>query len=1176
MFVEVFASTHTTYFSKAERSGSLEAKFLALFVILAFSSFSSALTSTNATGFSLTVSASTFVTGCRDLNVTGTTYVLTNSVASAGTCFNVTAANVTLNCAGFTVNFSGSTLGYGVLTNSTNTTVKNCVINQTAFNTSCYGLYLHDANNGTFTNNNITSNGTTVWLNNADYNAFSYSNWTSINASWAVNIGSFSSLNTFVNITVNAGTDPNGASGIGIATGANSFWNTTVYTYATLSEGIEASSDWNYFTDTRVTTKTGTSAEGILVYGENNFFERTWVSTATRTSPAITLRCNNSNFNNTWVTTLDNSNAHGINMDFPYDQSGMVFYNLNVSSASVGVNVEGTGNKTFNIYDSYITGLNGFRVTNVVNDGQWNFTNATLVGATSFGAAATGSLNVHWYSFVHSIDSLGADIATANVNVSNVNETGIVNLTTNATGWASATIQEYMRTAVSIYNFTPHYLNGSKSGYTSNYTTRMMSGNTYTPLVLQQILITNCGNLTANSTLGANIYNDSTCFTFGANSITLDCASHYVAGNGTNYTFGVFNNGYNNTVVKNCVFLNWSAGLLYDNANNSLIENVTSWNNTPADPTNYGTGLHLHDSNYTNVSYSNFSYNEYIGIYFNDSSSWNVLSHNNLINNSNVVGSGGFGIHIGDAIGMPTGTDNCSFNTIYNNTVIDNTYGTGISFTGEHSYSNVSYNNASFNYDGIFGQVNDSFFGFNFIYENEGTGIQLQNSRDTVLNNNTITGTGLTGQGLYFNNVANLTAYYNNVSYNDWGVELQGNESVFAFNTIAFNGAYGLVIGGENNTFIGNNVSYGAGDGVAFFANPHEPIHNVLMNEFYANNSGADIQSDIGFGVGFGGYNRFLNCSFNKSSINVTSGNFTVEWYTRVNVTSSTGVQLANANVTIYDNASNWFSSELTNASGITPTMQNITEFLYNASGLFNKTSNYTGSLAGYTDNNTMIMVEKDESGSVHLILTSSTPVTPPGGGGGGGGTGGAYSLNVTVEPTLLKFGSFDSSQWFKVTNNEAFNVTVEFNWTEESEFVSLLSFSEDTPLLVPSNSTVLLFVRLASNSISEGRTSFNVTASSSGTKDQFIDEVVVEYAPEQNFCGYLNGFWDRVGFSQFLCMTFYQDPLPIVLKGTVLFAALASLAALIAYYKKQKIIALVFALLALLFLVSGVCSCGL
>ena len=51
-------------------------------------------------------SSSTSLSECGDLTAPNTIYTLANNVSSTGTCFNVMANNVTLDCGGYAINYS--------------------------------------------------------------------------------------------------------------------------------------------------------------------------------------------------------------------------------------------------------------------------------------------------------------------------------------------------------------------------------------------------------------------------------------------------------------------------------------------------------------------------------------------------------------------------------------------------------------------------------------------------------------------------------------------------------------------------------------------------------------------------------------------------------------------------------------------------------------------------------------------------------------------------------------------------------------------------------------------------------------------------------------------------------------------------------------------------------------
>jgi len=86
---------------------------------------------------------------CQDLNVANTGYTLNESVSiNDATCFTVSADNVTLDCAGFSVTGNGwvspNAYTQGVYSNRSNTTVQNCNINDfyrsINFENNLYGL----------------------------------------------------------------------------------------------------------------------------------------------------------------------------------------------------------------------------------------------------------------------------------------------------------------------------------------------------------------------------------------------------------------------------------------------------------------------------------------------------------------------------------------------------------------------------------------------------------------------------------------------------------------------------------------------------------------------------------------------------------------------------------------------------------------------------------------------------------------------------------------------------------------------------------------------------------------------------------------------------------------------------------------------------------------------------
>lgn len=94
------------------------------------------------------------IDNCQALDTAGTTYVLTTSPAqNASTCFNITAENITLDCAGFSITGNNSNSTYGVYSTQLNTTIQNCQISN--FST---GIGINGATRSTVRNNTIITN----------------------------------------------------------------------------------------------------------------------------------------------------------------------------------------------------------------------------------------------------------------------------------------------------------------------------------------------------------------------------------------------------------------------------------------------------------------------------------------------------------------------------------------------------------------------------------------------------------------------------------------------------------------------------------------------------------------------------------------------------------------------------------------------------------------------------------------------------------------------------------------------------------------------------------------------------------------------------------------------------------------------------------------------------------
>ena len=180
------------------------------------------------------------VYSCQDLDQANTVYYLQNDVNNSGTCFNVLANNVTLDCQGYAINYSKISVGYGAyVTNYNFTTVKNCIIQQTTSSVgSAHGIYLKTASNSSIQNNTLTVSGSGaygVYLETKS-SSNTLANNTITSVSYGFVILSLSNSNTLINNNIT--TSGNTASGIYQTTNFNILTGNSIITTGPNSYGI--------------------------------------------------------------------------------------------------------------------------------------------------------------------------------------------------------------------------------------------------------------------------------------------------------------------------------------------------------------------------------------------------------------------------------------------------------------------------------------------------------------------------------------------------------------------------------------------------------------------------------------------------------------------------------------------------------------------------------------------------------------------------------------------------------------------------------------------------------------------------------------------------------------------------------------------------------------------------
>ncbi|MBS3094430.1 PQQ-binding-like beta-propeller repeat protein, partial [Candidatus Pacearchaeota archaeon] len=218
------------------------------------------------------------ISACGSLSAANGNYNLNQNINSSGTCITISANNITLNCLGFTINYSQINVGNGIRNFGKNqTTIKNCLItlgNLTSY--SSYAIYLgpSEGSSSTIDNNTIIISGGSLYVNKSGNHgilASFYSNTTITNNNITLNdnggtraIGIHTWNSSYNTIAYNTITVKNNDTSAGIYLGfsdSNSVFLNNITTYLNNSHGIIISRS----------TNNNISQNNIITYGYSSY-----------------------------------------------------------------------------------------------------------------------------------------------------------------------------------------------------------------------------------------------------------------------------------------------------------------------------------------------------------------------------------------------------------------------------------------------------------------------------------------------------------------------------------------------------------------------------------------------------------------------------------------------------------------------------------------------------------------------------------------------------------------------------------------------------------------------------------------------------------------------------------------------------------------------------------------
>lgn len=410
---------------------------------------------------------STVPTSCHVLNVSNQTYRLNNSVSSTTTCFNITAHNVTLDCAGYSITYGTAGVhADAVYIAGDNVTVKNCVIYEGGkIQDDMWAINPVETKYTTIRNNTIITNSTVAQGIQCEH-----TNYTVID-------------------------------------------NNTILTYGSAGTPIWAHDcDNSNITNNFLATfgNDGAHALYLLIDSRNDFvFNNQIITTGTQgygtpfsASGSIYFLNNNYRINYT-------SEVFGYYFQSWLDDIRIV--NTTITTQAAGVPIyffEKTTNVSFED-----TTLNGstidVQVTTNVVAGIWNFTNVTSLGQNNFsivwpdsGIGGDPRMNLHWWLKVN-VSALGAPLTDVNISIWNSSGALVTYLLTDSSGWTDKIrVLAYTRNNSFVDYKSNYTVNITKAGYYPVNTSINISASRNT--VLSFLLVNSSPSACSCPTLNSN------------------------------------------------------------------------------------------------------------------------------------------------------------------------------------------------------------------------------------------------------------------------------------------------------------------------------------------------------------------------------------------------------------------------------------------------------------------------------------------------------------------------------------------------------------------------------------------------------------------------------------------------------------------------------------------------
>ncbi len=858
----------------------------------------------------LGVTISSELTHCVSVSINSN---LSTNVQANGTCFNVVADNIYLDCRGY--NITGNGTGAGInATGRKNIIVRNCniknftaginftktnysdIITNNVSNNSLYGISFWSSNSSNITSNNVFNSSIGIALYNpliTVYDASSSNNTLSSNNVFNNTRSGIAVYSSYNNTIYSNNVHQNGVTQGGI------------YLYRAQDNDVSSNSIWN------------NSQQGIYLeqssnntVSANNVSNNSWSGIQSLSSHNNSLSSNRA-FNNSWyglyLVSSNNSTISSNNV-FNNTQAGVLLvssHNNTFSSNSVfnnsqqGFYLSASSNNSFSSNNVLNNSQGGFylllshnsvlSLNNILNNSQYGIhvVNSNYASSSNDSIADNVQGGIYFSTSNHSkiTNSSISGVpsgkyafysASASWNNTALNNSFVYPSKIRNDATSNLTIQWYIR--VYTTNTQGTSIAGVDVNVSDAYGTKIFSGSTDSSGLTAWATLNdttfgfspkyyNVHSFNANHTLyGTTIRSFNITGTQQVN-LTLGCGAlslnNTLSGNvtalGTCFTFEDDNltldcRGY--TVIGN----GSGSGVNATGRKNLVIKNCNFQNFT--------VGINFTKTNYSTILNNSVWNVSQVGIALATSNSSNISSNtlynsssnglyayhsdNNSILFNNVYNNSNNGVFIFSSANNTVSSNNVTYN-FGNGVLVDGGSGNTVS-------SNILRNNSD---DSI--RVQGSTSGNTFSYNNISSsfrGIRLFQAHNNVISSNNIS--NITQFGIQFSYSNNNTARFNNVSFciMDGINGIYNTYSNVSYNRFFNNSRYGMRESeSSNGTFSNNEVFNNSGSGLLFSAMNYS---NFSHNNVYSNSFYGFYLSGIGDTVSF---NNFSNNSWHGLSI---------------------------------------------------------------------------------------------------------------------------------------------------------------------------------------------------------------------------------------------------------------------------------------------------------------------